>query len=244
MLQAVKKGQWYERPEELIKPSALAKYLEENGYDVKDYTIRRNAESREYIEKLNSKIKEEELNFEKPIVYDTLDVDAFLKRNNNRNSLKNALIELDRSYAQIASQAAKAIKSNRELRAKVDKQEEIIATLTQQNEKLTAKITDGQRKEKDEIIRTLKRILDNYIYPSMGNAIIERELSDKKLIEVMGEVLTKDAIDANTLLADSSLQDCENLAEESSAPTDCGSSRFSSIDRIRAGFESGNSNKD
>lgn len=227
----------YERPEELIKTASLVQYLEANGFEVKDYTIRRDAKCREYMDKLNEAIKDKEFEFEKPIVYSTIDVDAFLERNSTRDRMKSALVERDRYYADVAGRAAKAIKQNRELRAEVAKYKETVSELMRNSEKLKEELADEQSKQKDEIIRTLKRILDDYIYPSMANAILEKEFGDRKLVEQLGRIITDEAVDAHLMLADSALPNCSKATEGSSETTGREESKFGSIARLRAGFE-------
>lgn len=68
----------------MIKIPEFGAYIRGRGYEVQDYTIRRDNKFREYLEKVN-KEKEEEL-YNDLVTYQTIDAEAFIKTNGTRGN--------------------------------------------------------------------------------------------------------------------------------------------------------------
>ena len=76
-----------------LKCSCLAEYAAAQGFDVKAYDFRRNPAVRERMGELSD--LSSFFTNDKALAYKGLDVDAFIKRNKNPVTLKNASVEVD-----------------------------------------------------------------------------------------------------------------------------------------------------
>ena len=181
----------------MIKIPEFGAYIRGRGYEVQDYTIRRDNKFREYLEKVN-KEKEEEL-YNDLVTYQTIDAEAFIKTNGTRDKMKKALENRDAYYAKIAVNAMKAIEDKRKAQAELDKAKKEIEELEGRLNKVQAKMDDEKLREKDEIIRRLKGILTEYIYPDVANAFLEKEgILDVGNEIVSGEQLKNVTMDVDT----------------------------------------------
>lgn len=101
-----------ENPGLKISIPKFGTYLRGKGCDVQDHTLRRDEEFKKYLEEINKEESNERFN--ELITYKTIDVDAFIEKNNNKVKLKEALINRDRYYADIAARATEAIHEKNE----------------------------------------------------------------------------------------------------------------------------------
>lgn len=183
----------------MIKIPDFGAYIRGRGYDVQDYTIRRDNKFREYLEKVN-KEKEEEL-YNDLVTYQTIDAEAFIKTNGTRDKMKKALENRDAYYAKIAVNAMKAIEDKRKAQAELDKTKKEIEELEGRLNKVQAKMDDEKLREKDEIIRKLKGILTEYIYPDVANAFLEKE----GILDVVNEIVSGEQLKNVTMDADTNI---------------------------------------
>lgn len=180
-----------------IKIPEFGKYVREQGYDIQDYTIRRDARFREYLEKTNE--EQEENVYNDLVTYQTIDVEAFIRNNGTKEKMKAALINRDTYFANIANKAIKAIDKKRKAEAELEKAKKKIEELEEKLEKVQVKTDNKKLKEKDEIIKKLKGILSEYIYPDVANAFLEKEgILDVVNEIVSGEQLENVTMDVNT----------------------------------------------
>lgn len=94
----------------LIKTTALAKYGQEHGYDVKYYNFSRNEEIKKYIDDYNELLRKKHLKVATGSItpiYSTLDVQKFLAINNTRKKLEKALREFDNVNANLVERYGK-----------------------------------------------------------------------------------------------------------------------------------------
>lgn len=183
----------------MIKIPEFGAYIRGRGYEVQDYTIRRDNKFREYLEKVN-KEKEEEL-YNDLVTYQTIDAEAFIKTNGTRDKMKKALENRDAYYAKIAVNAMKAIEDKRKAQAELDKAKKEIEELEGRLNKVQAKMDDEKLREKDEIIRKLKGILTEYIYPDVANAFLEKE----GILDVVNEIVSGEQLKNVTMDVDTNI---------------------------------------
>ena len=183
----------------MIKIPEFGAYIRGRGYEVQDYTIRRDNKFREYLEKVN-KEKEEEL-YNDLVTYQTIDAEAFIKTNGTRDKMKKALENRDAYYAKIAVNAMKAIEDKRKAQAELDKAKKEIEELEGRLNKVQAKMDDEKLREKDEIIRRLKGILTEYIYPDVANAFLEKE----GILDVVNEIVSGEQLKNVTMDVDTNI---------------------------------------
>ena len=162
-----------EKPGEKLSAASLGRYLRSKGYDIEDYTIRRRPGVMEYID---ARIAEDtEIHVKNVAVYHALDIDAFLDMNKTRSQLKKALAERDQYYAFQSSSASAAFRENKNLHQQIrdlqEKNDELLVRL----EKKCIKNNKAALRKKDEIIRKMKSIMDEYISEQMANKILEKE---------------------------------------------------------------------
>jgi hypothetical protein len=187
----------FDNPNVKITIPLFGIYVRSKGYDVQDYTIRRSAEFRAYLDKISKGTEEDSRS--DLVTYKTLDADDFLEKNRTPDSLKSALVARDRYYARIAANAVEAINARQALERKVAEQKKRIAELETQLENVQAKADNADIRQKNAVIAKLKAILDSYIYPEAANAILGREvLLDTVNTVIPEELIKQKSIDADT----------------------------------------------
>ena len=162
---------------------ALGNYIRTNGYDVGDYLIRRDKDVRARINEYNQTLKDE--TEEIAIVYHGLDVDSFLAKNRTPFALRAALVQRDTYYAKIASRAA-AIKQRNHV-------------LKQENASLQKTI---ESLEQENIIKALKQILDDYVYPEMANLLLQKD----GIFESLHSYIDAEQLDKTTMTANTDME--------------------------------------
>ena len=221
-----------ENPGLKISIPKFGTYLRGKGCDVQDHTLRRDEEFKKYLEKINKEESSERFN--ELITYKTIDVDAFIEKNNNKVKLREALINRDRYYADIAAKATEAICEKNESLEKMRKSDAETAKLKEQIKKMeekkeATKTDDSELKKKDEIITALKNIIDDYIYPNAANAILRKEgilKIENNIID--DEVIDKQMMDANTSIDDDNAEEVEKRDTKF---------KYASVDSLLGGFD-------
>lgn len=189
----------FENPQIKIKIPELANYLRSKGYDIKDYTLRRNTEFREYLKAINNCAEEKMVS--DLVTYKTLDADEFLAKNNTKDKLKKALITREQYYASVAASAVEAINKRKAIEQKNNELKKQLELLAQQNNENKDKEYKAQLKEKDEAIRVLKEILETYIYPDAANALLEQA----GVYEVVSKIIPTEKMKEKTIQADTNI---------------------------------------
>lgn len=189
-------------------------YIRNKGFDIPDYTIRRDQPFREYFDAVNQESEEEVYN--DVVTYKTMDVEAFLTKNNSKAKLKEALNLRDRYYANIAARAAESIKARKTAEEKVEQLEERVAELEDQLVNAQAKADNADIQKKDMAIAKLKAILDSYIYPDAANALLKKD----GILEVINSVIADEVMDEKTIHADTEIK----------------TSKYDSVNKLLGGF--------
>lgn len=189
-------------------------YIRNKGFDIPDYTIRRDQSFREYLDNVNKDSEEDVYN--DVVTYKTIDTEAFLTKNNSKSKLKEALDMRDRYYANIAARAAESIKARKTAEEKVEQLEERVAELEDQLVNAQAKADNADIQKKDMAIAKLKAILDSYIYPDAANALLKKD----GILEVINSVIADEVMDEKTIHADTEIK----------------TSKYDSVNKLLGGF--------
>lgn len=176
----------------------LGIFIRSLGIDVKDYTIRRNAEFRKLLDEINQDFRKEI--YSDVITYNTLDPKSFIKRNNTPEKLAVALANRDAYYRHVADKAAKLFELNQTLQQEITGKDNAIKDLTAKLDKTKSEAM--LIKEKDDAIKALKNIIDIYVYPSVANALLAKE----GILEIVAGVVDNGTIDQLTISADTNIE--------------------------------------
>lgn len=204
-----------DNPGVVIKIPEFGKYLRSRGYEVQDYTIRRNKQFREYISGLNKESAQKK--YTDLVTYRMIDADKFIEKNCTKDKLKKALIERDRYYANVAANAVQAIDERKKLQRENINLKESIEKINEELKKKNDKINSMELRKKDEAIKTLKGILESYIYPDAANALLKRE----GIFEIVNSIIPEEVIDEKIIHVD----------------TDIKKSKFDTVDKMLKEFE-------
>ena len=217
----------FDHPGKKIKIPEFGKYIREKGFDVEDYTIRRNDKCKKYIDSLNNKAHENVKN--ELVTYKTIDADAFINANKSRSDLKKALIERDSYYSRIANHAVIVLNEKKEL-------EQQIEALKKKNEDLQSKLEKvkanaNNDREQEKTIAKLKKLLNEYVYPDIANILLAEEgVIGPKDPSYRNTIVSKDKI--HVISADTVIKpEDEDIPEETIKP-----SEFGTINRLSGGF--------
>jgi len=170
---------WLERCDrnpQKLKYAMIASYLEENGLSIKEYDLRRNKEVANYIRELKGSNQIAQSLDNDTVVFQSLDINDFLKRNNDIYSLRSALAERDAYYSDICDYAVdnikkaqfvtKELKKSREVNSKNEKKIEQLHNtqneLLEENQKLKEKL------------ETMLNVLKVHVYPEIANELLRR----------------------------------------------------------------------
>lgn len=189
-----------QNPTRKLEIPKIGEYIRSKGKNIADYIIRRNPKARELIDSYNDK-DETEMNA-RVVAYHQLDADQFIRKNPSREKLVEAITKRDAYYAQIASYAASAIsqkkkyeETNQKLKAENDQ-------LKAQMSKLVEKADKKESRKKDEIIRKLKHIIYDSVYPDIANALLEQE----GILNVVEQITNPAVLKENVIKADEPIQ--------------------------------------
>ncbi len=169
-----------EHPTEMLKARPVSDYLKKNGYPIEPYTIKRTAEFRDELDKLNKGSAAEML--ATIAMYKKLDVDQFFRKNRTPETIRDALITMDAYYGSLAASASAAIsekdrltEENRRLHRKID---ELKAQIED-----TKHLKDANLDLKREV-SALKNILNKYVYPEVAKTLLsDAGLSSDSIVD-------------------------------------------------------------
>lgn len=193
-------------------------YVRKQGYSVGDYTIRRNAKVREAIDAANRTDEAKVLN--DLVAYKTIDVDAFLKKNNTMDRLRSSIAGLDRYYADICAKAAAAIRKKQEVQNENARLEARISELESRLENMQARADKADIRAKNQAIAKLKTILETYVYPEAANELLKKE----GILETVNSVVESGLMEKKTIKADSDITEI---------------SKYSGVNKLFGGFDDG-----
>ena len=155
------------------KASKFGSFVRKHGYDVPDYTVRRDKALREAV-KSREKMDDGEL-YGELVTYSPLDVEEFIKHNNDHGKLAKAISARDRYYSKIAAMAAKVLDEKNELKSEMAEMEGKIADLKERLAKAESKADKESCRKKDATISKLRNLLKSYVYPDVANAMLQKE---------------------------------------------------------------------
>ena len=196
-------------PNRKITANAISQYLSETaGMDVGSYLIRRDKAARALIDEINEKYERNDYTVSVP-VFHPINVDMFLKKNCNVESLKQALTERDQYYSSVVELAGKLAEKSNELEAKVIK-------LDLENQKLRQalkrKINAEESKTmrvKDSQIKALKKALEDYVYPAAADMILVK----CGFMDADDSIIDEDKFNTKTVEANSEIQTLNHSTE-------------------------------
>lgn len=157
----------------MLKFSQLETYLKENGLEVKAYNLRRDPELLKRLDELKKTVH---AGYEKitDASYKNLDIDEFIRKSHDLNSLRKALVELDEYWKEVYYKSDIAGKENRRLLSERSE-------LLKENQRLEGEV--GELIEKtDQLANDRKRLasenaylrgqIKKYIYPAAANVLL------------------------------------------------------------------------
>lgn len=149
--------------------------------------------------------------------------------------LREALINRDRYYADIAARATEAIHEKNECLEKMKKSDAEVTKLKEKLKKMeenqdTARIDNSELKRKDEVITALKNIIDDYIYPNAANAILRKE----GILKIENNIIDDKAIDKQMMNANTNIDEGDI---EKNVEKEDGKSKYTSINSLLGGFD-------
>lgn len=177
--------------------SCIGEFAREKGYPVEDYIFRRSELARKMIDCISQKVDEEM--FCTVSVYHALNPDDFLNNNRTLDKLKTALTQRDQYYAKVARSAAKVFEENSKTMAENKRLLEKNAKLEKELQKKQEAADSAQLREKNKEIASLRRIIKNYVYPEIANALLASEgLLENNVSAIYEEELSKKTVSADT----------------------------------------------
>ena len=193
---------------EFFKIPEFGNYLRENGYpEVKDYIIRRSEPAMEHIYSLQD--NQENRDLSTLAVYKTLDVDAFLTRNNSMSALKKSLTELSMYYKRVVESSSRVHKNGKEAIQRYKQTEKNFKklsaefeTLKEKEEQLTQQIKTLKKENK-----TLQTIIDTYVYPEIANELLQQH----GLIKETQGLIDTTAIEKHIIKSDTEIKSGSNV---------------------------------
>lgn len=154
--------------------AATARYIsKKKGVQVGEQILRRYNEVVEYFETaFKDKASDE---FSELVIFQSLDIDAFISKNNNLQALKTSLYERDQYYAKISERASILISQAKELKRNC-------AKLLKENQESQTRIKELEggialeHKEKIQINKAYNKIKDiiyKNVYPSIADELLK-----------------------------------------------------------------------
>lgn len=220
------------------KIPAFGTYLREKGIHINDFTLRRDECFKKYLNELSqNSIQSRENDL---VTYKSIDVSAFLQKNNTTEKLKQAISARDQYYAEIARKAVDAINEKKKLVLKNKRLNKEIADLKKELAEAKQNANHHNSRDKDKAILSMKNILNSYIYPDMANALLKKD----GVLEIINSVIPDEIAEHMMIQADTNISLIANdvstdlvTAEDHSGQNEKSSTGFHSIDTLFGGFD-------
>lgn len=186
-----------------IRIPEFAEYVRSNGYpDIQDYLVRRN----ETVRKRIAEIKEdaETAMIQSVVVFRSLDVEEFIRKNSSPAALKRALSEREAYYRRLSESAAYCVKHFKELSDKINSLMMKNADLQQENEQLSEEITSMKEalKSTDSSLKKLREIIDTYVYPEIANELLKNE----GMLKNTAGIVSDETVETQVIHADTEIR--------------------------------------
>ena len=193
----------------MLKFSRLEKHLKENGLEIKAYNLRRDPELLKKIEELK---KSAHVGYEKitDASYKNLDIEEFIRKSHDLNSLRKALAELDEYWKEVYCKSATVGKENKRLLSErselLKKNQGLEDTVGNLNEKVDQLANDRNHLVSENAY--LRGQIKKYIYPAAANVLLEKmNLPKNKDTGITNEAAVKELIDEGTPKAFDGIQE-------------------------------------
>ena len=181
----------------MLKFSQLEKHLRDSGVEVKAYNLRRDPELLKKLEELR---KSAYVGYEKitDASYKNLDIEEFIRKSHDLNSLRKALADLDKYWKEVYSRSAIVGKENKRLLSErselIKKNQELERTVVELTDK--AEQLEGDKKRFASENAYLRRQIKKYIYPAAANVLLEKmNLPKNKDAGIANEAAVQELID-------------------------------------------------
>jgi hypothetical protein len=185
----------------LLKCSLLEEYAVSQGFDVKAYDFRRNADVRFRISELRD--LEAFSDASGIISYKSLDADALINNAKSKESLKNSLLELDEAWRRTYDRATILSIKNSDLTERLQQKTLDCEKSTREVNMLSEQLK-SHKKDYDGIAlenRYLRKMLKTYLYPAIANEILKTEhvleRSDAEIPQKTVDIFADDDIPAS-----------------------------------------------
>lgn len=184
----------------MLKFSQLEKHLRDNGLEIKAYNLRRDPELLKKLEELK---KSAHVGYEivTDASYKNLDIEEFIRKSHDLNSLRKALAELDEYWKEVYCRSDMICKENKRLlseRSELIKRnqglEETVGNLTETVDRLES---DSNRLASENAY--LRGQIKKYIYPAAANVLLEKmKLPKNKDSGIINGTAVKELIEEGT----------------------------------------------
>lgn len=157
-----------------LKYSLIAKYAVRLGVNVKEYDFRRDENVKKRIEELKKMVSVKGVGL---VVYKSMDIEAMLYKNNTREKLLSALIEINDSWKRIYDKIAEVTKSNSILISELHSERKKAKKLIDEKELLEKEVREAKTAINKllEENRYLKRMIKKHLYPSLANELLKED---------------------------------------------------------------------
>jgi len=176
-----------------LRFTLLEEYAASLGISIKEYDFRRDESVKKRIDEIKSLQKTAGLS----LAYKTLDADALIRTNPTRESLKNALIDLDGNWRAVYERAAKLSAENSILLSENYSIKRDAEALRSEIALLNENANDLRRESVNLLAenRYLKSALERWLYPDVANEILKREGVLPDVDPIVSEAAVEDLTD-------------------------------------------------
>ena len=189
-----------------IKISDFGSYMRSKGFEIQDYTIRRNES---LMNRVNDfKEKPEEVHLKSVSFFRDTNIEQFLTLNNTKEKLSAAITEKDNYYRSLSESASYFFKKNKEVEDENRSLSQKMLLFEEENKELKAEIdrlSKENRAYKTEN-KQLRGIIDTYVYPEIANELLKKQ----GLLKTTAKIADIEAIEANLVSATDDISNLKN----------------------------------
>lgn len=191
---------------EQLQASKIGKYMRSLGYQIQDYSIRRNAEVMKHINLIKS--EQEKVSLKNIAVFVDTDIDAFLSTNNTRSKLKEAIRAKDNYYRELSRTAVYFSKENKKLQLEVNSLRRRVAELEGMLNKSSSESKSIKSDYSSCIMenKKLKYIIDTYVYPEIANELLKKQ----GLLVTTQSIINSEVLEGNIIEATDDITKVKN----------------------------------
>ena len=159
----------------MLKFSRIEKYLNDNGMNVKAYNLRRDTALLKKIEELKRSAC---MGYERmtEASYKNLDIEEFIRRAYDLNSLRKALLEMDEYWKEVYYKSDAAAKENKKLLGErsglLKENKELLDAVEELKGRVEELERDGKRIGAENAY--LRGQVKKYIYPAAADVLLEK----------------------------------------------------------------------